>query len=103
MGREWDNQNLVLEQTKETTNFIPYLKRSYWIDLVSSLVILRSSGNLLKNYTSLKVVIPLENFIYKHTVDSKNVQRHKKKKGELKDIKLTQIRCQKGYRWSSFK
>jgi hypothetical protein len=29
MGREWDNQNLVLEQTKETTNFIPYLKRSY--------------------------------------------------------------------------
>jgi hypothetical protein len=27
--REWDNQNLVLEQTKETTNFIPYLNRSY--------------------------------------------------------------------------
>jgi hypothetical protein len=24
-----------LEQTKEATNFIPYLNRSYWLDLVS--------------------------------------------------------------------
>jgi hypothetical protein len=28
-GESGTNQNLVLEQTKEATNFIPYLNRSY--------------------------------------------------------------------------
>jgi len=29
MGERVGHQNLVLEQTKEATNFIPYLNRSY--------------------------------------------------------------------------
>jgi hypothetical protein len=37
----------------------------------------------------------LQNFIDRHTIDFKNVQRDNKKKGEnLQDIKLTQTRCQ---------
>ncbi len=37
----------------------------------------------------------LQNFIDKHTVDSENVQKHKKKKREnLQDVKLGQTRCQ---------
>jgi len=75
---------------KKIHNFLPlislgHLDCFYFKNLPKS-VLLLVVDQVIKDAT-------LQNFIYKHTIDLKNVQRNKKREN-LQDIELAQARCQ---------